>query len=81
MGLSSANQASIRLDTVSADISLAALLKAVGLSSSHGEAHRLIDGGGIKIDGVVVSDKSLRLRGGSYTLQVGKRKFVKANLI
>jgi tyrosyl-tRNA synthetase len=41
---------------------------------------RLVDGGGVRIDGVVVSDKGLKLGSGSYVLQVGKRKFARVTL-
>jgi tyrosyl-tRNA synthetase len=59
---------------------VAALLKAAGLVASTGEGNRLIDGGGIRIDGSTVSDKGLKLRTGSYVLQVGKRKFARVSL-
>ena len=39
-----------------------------------GEGNRLIDGGGVRIDSNVVSDKGLKLGVGTYVLQVGKRK-------
>ena len=56
-------------------IGIAALLKQAGLVASSGEGNRLIDGGGVRVDAVVVSDKGLKLGAGSYVLQVGKRKF------
>ncbi len=59
---------------------IAALLKASGLAASSGEGNRLIDGGGVRVDGAVVSDKGLKLPAGTYVLQVGKRKFVKLTL-
>jgi tyrosyl-tRNA synthetase len=40
----------------------------------------LIEGGGVRIDSSVVSDKGLRLEAGVYTVQVGKRKFAKVTL-
>ena len=57
------------------------LLKAAGLTASTGEANRLIDGGGVRVDGAVVSDKGLKLAAGTYVLQVGKRKFMRATLV
>jgi tyrosyl-tRNA synthetase len=60
--------------------SLGALLRASGLASSAGEGNRLIDGAGVKIDGQVISDKGLKLGVGTYTLQVGKRKFLQLTL-
>ncbi|MFZ5567950.1 MAG: tyrosine--tRNA ligase [Pseudomonadota bacterium] len=56
-------------------IGIAALLKQAGLVASSGEGNRLIDGGGVRVDAVAISDKGLKLGAGSYVLQVGKRKF------
>ena len=63
-----------------APISIGAVLKAVGLASSGGDATRLIDGGGVRVDSSVISDKALKLNSGTYVLQVGKRKFVRVTL-
>ena len=63
-----------------APLGIGALLKAAGLASSGGDATRLIDGGGVRVDSSVVSDKALKLAAGSYVVQVGKRKFVKVIL-
>jgi tyrosyl-tRNA synthetase len=59
---------------------IAALLKMTGLAASSGEGNRLIDGGGVRLDSSVVSDKGLKLGAGTYVLQVGKRKFKKVTL-
>ena len=61
-------------------IGIAALLKALSLAASNGEANRLIDGGGVRVDSEVVVDKGLKLEAGTYVVQVGKRKFVKVTL-
>lgn len=63
-----------------APLGIAALLKAAGLATSSGEGNRLIDGGGVRVDSSVISDKGLKLGTGTYVLQVGKRKFVRATL-
>ena len=63
-----------------APLGIAALLKMAGLATSSGEGNRLIDGGGVRIDSAVVSDKALKLAAGTYVLQVGKRKFVRVTL-
>jgi len=63
-----------------APLALAALLKLAGLAASNGDGNRLIDGGGVRVDSVVISDKGLKLGAGSYVLQVGKRKFAKVTL-
>ncbi|WP_407656105.1 tyrosine--tRNA ligase [Hydrogenophaga taeniospiralis] len=64
-----------------APMGIGALLKAAGLAASSSEGNRLIDGGGVRIDGVVLSDKGLRLDAGSYVVQVGKRKFARVSLV
>ncbi len=63
-----------------APLGVAALLKAAGLAASTGEGNRLIDGGGVRVDSSVVSDKGLKLEAGTYVLQVGKRKFARVTL-
>ena len=63
-----------------APMGIGALLKAVGLATSGGDATRLIDGGGVRVDSDVVSDKALKLAAGTYVVQVGKRKFVRVTL-
>ena len=63
-----------------APLGIATLLKAAGLTESSGEGNRLIDGGGVRVDSNVVSDKGLKLGAGSYVLQVGKRKFMRVTL-
>mgnify|MGYP003575944499 FL=1 len=63
-----------------APLGIAQLLKQAGLAPSASEGSRLIDGGGVRIDSVVVSDKALKLPAGSYVVQVGKRKFARVTL-
>jgi len=63
-----------------APLGVAALVKAAGLAPSTSEANRLIDGGGVRVDGVVISDRALRLPAGSYVVQVGKRRFARITL-
>ena len=63
-----------------APMGIAALLKAAGLAPSGSEAYRLIEGGGVRIDGAVVSDKGLKVEAGTCVVQVGKRKFARVTL-
>ena len=63
-----------------APLGIGAVLKAVGLAASGGDATRLIDGGGVRVDSSVVSDKALKLEPGTYVVQVGKRRFVRVTL-
>ncbi|MBT2334305.1 tyrosine--tRNA ligase [Variovorax paradoxus] len=63
-----------------APLGIAQLLKQAGLAPSTSEGNRLIDGGGVRVDSVVVSDKALKLPAGRYVVQVGKRKFARVTL-
>jgi tyrosyl-tRNA synthetase len=57
------------------------ILKQADLVPSTSEAARLIEQGGVKIDGEKVSDKGLVLRRGeSVVIQVGKRKFARVRI-
>ena len=59
-------------------LGLARLLKEAGLTASTSEALRMIEQGGVRIDGEKVVDKSLTLgRGKRFVVQVGKRKFAR----
>ncbi len=68
------------VSVLGAPMGIGALLKAAGLAASGGDATRLIEGGGVRVDASVVSDKALKLEAGTYTLQVGKRKFARVTL-
>ena len=61
-------------------LGIGVLLKQAGLAPSTSEANRLIDGGGVRVDSSVVSDKGLKLQAGTYVVQVGKRKFARVTL-
>jgi tyrosyl-tRNA synthetase len=63
-----------------APLGIGALLKSAGLAPSTSEANRLIEGGGVRVDGAVVSDKGLKLPAGTFVVQVGKRKFARVTL-
>jgi tyrosyl-tRNA synthetase len=63
-----------------APMGIGALLKAAGLAPSSSEANRLIEGGGVRVDGAVIADKGLKLDAGTRVLQVGKRKFARVTL-
>jgi tyrosyl-tRNA synthetase len=59
-------------------ILIAQLLKQAGLTPSTSEAQRMIEQGGVKLDGERVSDKALKIPAGrSVVAQVGKRKFAR----
>ncbi len=59
---------------------LPGLMAAASLAQSAGEARRLIDGGGVKVNGVALPPKSYNVDPQNLsgtTLQVGKRKFLR----
>jgi tyrosyl-tRNA synthetase len=61
---------------------IAQMLKQAGLTASSSAAFRILEQGGVKLDGEKISDKSLKLsRGKTVVLQVGKRKFARIKLI
>ena len=63
-----------------APLAIGNLLKQAGLVPSTSEAMRLIEQGGVRIDGAVVSDKALKVGAGTVVVQVGKRKFARVTL-
>jgi tyrosyl-tRNA synthetase len=61
---------------------LSQILKQAGLVASTSEAIRMIEQGGVKLDGEKISDKGLKLHSGSIIVaQVGKRKFARVTLV
>jgi tyrosyl-tRNA synthetase len=70
------------IDTGGEGIGIAAALTRCGLTSSNSEAFRMIQQGGVRIDGEKISDRRLQLAPGfSGILQVGKRRFCKATVL
>ena len=63
-----------------APLAIGALLKAANLVASGSEGLRMVEQGGVRIDGAVVSDKGLKVEAGTFVLQVGKRKFARVTL-
>ena len=63
-----------------APLGVGALLKGAGLVPSTSEALRMVEQGGVRINGSAVSDKGLKLAAGTYVVQVGKRKFARVTL-
>jgi tyrosyl-tRNA synthetase len=63
-----------------APLSIGNLLKQARLAPSTSEALRLMEQGGVRIDGGVVSDKGLKIAAGTFVVQVGKRKFARVTL-
>ncbi|MBC3861359.1 tyrosine--tRNA ligase [Undibacterium jejuense] len=63
-----------------APVGVAQLLKQANLCASTSEALRMVEQGGVRVDGNVISDKGLKLDAGTFVLQVGKRKFARVTL-
>jgi tyrosyl-tRNA synthetase len=63
-----------------APLAIGSLLKQARLAPSSSEALRLVEQGGVRIDGVAIADKGLKLPAGAYVVQVGKRKFARITL-
>ncbi|MFL9924666.1 tyrosine--tRNA ligase [Herbaspirillum lusitanum] len=63
-----------------APLGIGQLLKQTNLCASTSEALRMVEQGGVRIDGAVISDKGLKLEAGQFVIQVGKRKFARVTL-
>ena len=71
----------LKLSYPESGLPITQLLKQLDLVPSTTEANRLIEQGGVKVNGDRVSDRTLKLaRGGTYVVQVGKRKFARVTL-
>jgi tyrosyl-tRNA synthetase len=69
------------IEVSGAETPIVQVLKSAGVCPSTSEAHRMIEQGGVRVNGEKVSDKALKLDAGeTYVLQVGKRKFAKVVL-
>ena len=66
--------------TLEGEIGLANLLKEVGLVATTSEANRMVQQGGVKIDGEKVEDAKLVITASTAVYQVGKRKFAKVTV-
>jgi len=63
-----------------APLGIGQLLKQANLCASSSEALRMVEQGGVRMDGVTVSDKGLKVDAGTFVVQVGKRKFARVTL-
>ena len=71
----------VRLSASGAGLALPQLLKQAGLTASTSEALRMIEQGGVRINGEKVSDKALVIAHGERcVVQVGKRKFARVTI-
>lgn len=71
----------VRLAATGEGLAIPQVLKQAGLTASTSEALRMIEQGGVKVNGEKVSDKALLIaRGESCVVQVGKRKFARVTI-
>ena len=71
----------VALDVGMEGLGIGQILKQASLTASTSEALRMIDQGGVKLNGEKVSDKGLVLKPGeTFVVQVGKRKFARVTL-
>jgi tyrosyl-tRNA synthetase len=63
-----------------APLAIGSLLKQANLAPSSSEALRLVEQGGVRVDGAAIADKALKLPAGVFVVQVGKRKFARVTL-
>ena len=69
------------VEVTGAPLGIGQLLKQTNLCASTGEGLRMIEQNGVRIDGVVITDKGLKVDAGTFVLQVGKRKFARVTLV
>jgi tyrosyl-tRNA synthetase len=63
-----------------APLAITALLRQASLVPSTSEAQRMIEQGGVRIDGATISDRGLKVAAGTYVVQVGKRRFARVSV-
>ena len=73
--------ASVTVAAPEGKIGIARMIKEAGLAPSNAEANRNIEQGGVRIEGERVTDKGLQMAPGTYTVQVGKRRWAKVTVI
>jgi tyrosyl-tRNA synthetase len=71
----------VTLQSDEAGIKIANVLKEAGLANSTTAAYRLIEQGGVRIDGEKLTDAGRALRpGATHVIQVGKREFAQVTV-
>lgn len=63
--------------TLDAETDVVSLLVAAGLARSRSQARRLVEQGGVRLDGETVTDAEARIPPAEAVLQVGKRRFLR----
>ena len=75
------DSASVTVAAPEGQIGIARMIKEAGLAPSNAEANRNIEQGGVRIEGERVTDKGLQMGPGTYTVQVGKRRWAKVTVV
>ena len=70
----------VNVAAIDGEIGIGKLIKEAGMVSSVGEANRNVEQGGVRVNGDRISDRGLKLKAGTYTVQVGKRKWAKVTV-
>ncbi|MBC7514724.1 MAG: RNA-binding S4 domain-containing protein, partial [Herminiimonas sp.] len=70
----------VEVSLAGAPLGIGQLLKLANLCPSSSDALRMVEQGGVRIDGAVISDKALKVDAGCFVVQVGKRKFARVTL-
>ncbi len=72
----------VSLPTVGQSLSIAQVLKQAGLTASTSEALRMIEQGGVRIDGSRIDDKQFLVPDqGNFVLQIGKRRYARIRMV
>ena len=80
-GATPSDIASVTVRAPDGTIGIARMIKEAGLAPSNAEANRNIEQGGVRIEGNRVTDKTLQIVPGTYTVQVGKRRWAKVTVV
>ena len=70
----------VTLAAENGEIGITRLIKEAGLAPSNAEANRNIEQGGVRVDGERVADRSVKLKAGTYVVQVGKRRWARVTV-
>lgn len=70
----------VNVASTDGEIGIGKLIKEAGMVSSVSEANRNVDQGGVRVNGERISDRGLKLKVGTHTIQVGKRKWAKVTV-
>ena len=73
--------ASVTICAPEGKIGIARMIKEAGLAPSNAEANRNIEQGGVRVEGERVTDRALQMQPGTYTVQVGKRRWAKVTVV